>query len=142
MSDNILMDGDEAQIVSTVSNATVIQPQLHLTSSTNVFIGKRSICVLSGATLAEDGSVNYSQGAFQTGNGTLKVKSINAGPANAKVLVNGQPVLVKSMDFDTEFSPVMQAMQPTAAGPIPDPVPVYQGRAQFSTKNNSVFVGG
>lgn len=50
----------------------------------------------------------------------------------------GRAVLLKGTPFAAVFQVVSPAMQPTPAGPIPDPVLVKPGTAQFVTDNVTV----
>ncbi|MBI4491817.1 MAG: hypothetical protein HY690_03380 [Chloroflexi bacterium] len=63
------------------------------------------------------------------GMGTLKVILL---PANmTQRTINGKPILIKGGTFPAMFQVQTPAQQITPVGPIPDPVPVKVGTAQF-----------
>ena len=73
------------------------------------------------------------------GVGTL---TVTLTPANKTLqTVNGRAILIKGTPFVAQFQVVAPAMQPTPAGPIPDPVLLKPGTAQFITTNVSVRAG-
>jgi hypothetical protein len=73
------------------------------------------------------------------GMGTLTVMLT---PANRTLqTVNGRAILLRGTPFVAQFQVVVPAMQPTPVGPVPDPVVVKPGQAQFITTNVTVRAG-
>jgi hypothetical protein len=71
--------------------------------------------------------------------GTLKVILL---PTNMTAFsTNQKPILIKGATFQAIFNVTAPAMQPTPAGPVPDPVLVKPGTAQFITTNVAVKAG-
>jgi len=54
---------------------------------------------------------------------------------------NGKAILIKGTPFLAEFTVTTPAMQPTPAGPVPDPVAKKPGMAEFITTNATVKAG-
>jgi hypothetical protein len=54
---------------------------------------------------------------------------------------NKKPILIKGSVFQAMFNVEAPAMQPTPAGPIPDPLLAKPGTAQFITTNATVKAG-
>jgi Contractile injection system spike tip protein len=55
-------------------------------------------------------------------------------------MFGGKPALLKGATFQAMFNVTVPAMQPTPVGPIPDPVLVKPGIAQFITSTVNVQV--
>ena len=73
------------------------------------------------------------------GTGTL---SLTLTATNTTMLSkNGDPMLIKGTPFTAEFDVVAPAMQPTPAGPVPDPVSKKSGIAEFITTNTRAKAG-
>lgn len=140
MGDFIIKSGDQIQI--TVPPPAVV-PQLMapvpLTgSSTSVQIGGQPAC-LEGDELppAIQGPLMYTSPPFVTpGMGTIQIV---LAPTNLTTTTqNGKPMLLKGATFQAIFNVVSPAMQPTPVGPVPDPLMVKPGTAQFITTNMTV----
>lgn len=82
----------------------------------------------------------YTAPPFVTpGTGTV---SVTLTPINKTLLTkNGKAILIKGTPFMAEFTVMAPAMQPTPAGPIPDPVAKKPGMAEFITTNLLVKAG-
>ncbi len=82
----------------------------------------------------------YTSPPFVTpGMGTL---TIMVTPANlSKQTENGKPLLLKGATFQASFAVSAPAMQPTPAGPVPDPVLTKPGTCSFITTNLTVQAG-
>jgi hypothetical protein len=82
----------------------------------------------------------YTAPPFVTpGMGTLKV---TLTPLNKTAMSkNGKPILIKGAPFPAEFNVIAPAMQPTPAGPVPDPVMKKPGIAEFITTTVNVKAG-
>ena len=72
------------------------------------------------------------------GLGTL---TLTLTPSNMtlRTTVAGKPALIKGAVFNAIFTVTMPAMQPTPAGPVPDPVPTKPATAQFITTTVNVL---
>jgi hypothetical protein len=79
----------------------------------------------------------YTAPPFVTpGMGTLTVMLL---PINKTIqTVNGRAILIKGSTFPAQFQVTVPAMQPTPVGPVPDPLLVKPGTAQFITTNMNV----
>jgi len=63
-------------------------------------------------------------------------------PANTALrTLSGKPLLIKGTPFQAIFTVTMPAMQPTPAGPVPDPLVVKPGTAQFIPTTPTVMAG-
>jgi hypothetical protein len=73
------------------------------------------------------------------GTGTL---SITLAPNDlSKKAQNGKPVILKGMTLQASFAVPSPAVQPTPAGPLPDPVMTKPGTCEFITTDISVQAG-
>jgi len=73
------------------------------------------------------------------GMGTVSVTLL---PLNKTMTTkNGKALLIKGTPFPAEFTVSAPAMQPTPAGPVPDPVAKKPGMAEFITTNATVKAG-
>ncbi|MGH9075854.1 MAG: hypothetical protein ACRDY0_00085 [Acidimicrobiales bacterium] len=81
----------------------------------------------------------YNSPPFVTpGMGTLTVILL---PTNmTKQTVNGKPILLKGAVFQAIFTVTVPAIEPVVV-PVPDPVAVKPGTAQFITTNATVLAG-
>jgi Contractile injection system spike tip protein len=86
------------------------------------------------------GPLPYVSPPFVTpGTGTLM---LTLTPTNKTLqTVNGRAMLIKGTPFMAQFQVVAPAMQPTPGGPVPDPLLLKPGTAQFITVNVSVRAG-
>ena len=85
------------------------------------------------------GPLPYISPPFVTpGMGTLMLTLV---PSNLtpRTSVGGKPAIVKGTPFTATFSVTVPAMQPTPAGPVPDPVVTKPGTAQFITTTVNVL---
>jgi hypothetical protein len=104
-------------------------------SSTNFMVMNQPVCLLGDQIpMAWRGPMPYTAPPFVTpGMGTLQVVLL---PTNQTAqTTNGSPILIKGSTFQAMFNVTVPAMQPTPAGPIPDPLAVKPGTAQFITVN-------
>lgn len=141
--DFIMRTGDMVQI--TIPPPTVV-PQLAapvpLTgTSTNLIVVGAAAC-LEGDELPPSlrGPLTYTAPPFVTpGTGTLQ---LTLTPTNKTALTeNGKKILIKGEQFIAKFTVETPAQQPTPAGPVPDPVAVKPGTAQFITTNATTLAG-
>ncbi|WNV87968.1 hypothetical protein [Umezawaea sp. Da 62-37] len=83
----------------------------------------------------------YTAPPFVTpGTGRLQITLL---PTNKSLRTRsgGRSILLRGTVFTALFQVVSPAMQPTPVGPIPDPVLVKPGTAQFVTDNATVRLG-
>jgi Contractile injection system spike tip protein len=110
-------------------------------SSTDVQVNEQFAC-LQGDELPQSlrGPLPYTAPPFVTpGTGTL---TLTLNPSNLTVeSSNGQKILIKGQTFTATFTVQSPAMQPTPGGPVPDPLAVKPGTAQFITTNATVYAG-
>jgi hypothetical protein len=110
-------------------------------TSTDVQVNNQFVC-LQGDELPMSlrGPLPYTAPPFVTpGTGTLKLTLL---PANTTLQSsNGKKILIKGPTFTATFTVQSPAMQPTPGGPVPDPVAVKPGTAQFITTNATVYAG-
>jgi hypothetical protein len=104
-------------------------------TGTTVMIGNVPICLM-GDELPPSlkAPMPYTSPPFVTpGMGTL---TIILAPNNlSKKTVNGKAMILKGATFQASFAVSSPAMQPTPAGPVPDPVMTKPGTCQFITTN-------
>ncbi len=141
--DYIIVSGDMIRV--TMPPPTIV-PQLMapvplVGSSPKVTVGGMPVC-LEGDELpaALRGPLPYTSPPFVTpGTGTLDISLL---PANKTVQTeNGKKILIKGTAFTARFTVQTPAQQPSPAGPVPDPLPVKSGTAQFITGNVRVKAG-
>ncbi|BFU47633.1 hypothetical protein [Krasilnikovia sp. MM14-A1004] len=141
--DFIIATGDQIQV--TIPPPTIV-PQLAapiplIGTSKNVMVGTNPVC-LEGDELpvAIKGPLTYTAPPFITpGTGTLEITLL---PTNKTMQTeNGKKILVKGATFTVRFNVQTPAQQPTPTGPVPDPVAVKPGTAQFITTNVQVKAG-
>ena len=110
-------------------------------SSTSLMIGGMPACLLGDELpQAISGPLPYTAPPFVTpGMGTV---SVILTPTNQTMLTqNGKAILIKGQQFMAKFTVSTPAMQPTPAGPVPDPVLTKPGTAQFITTNINTQAG-
>lgn len=110
-------------------------------SSQNLVVGGAPAC-LEGDELppAIQVPLTYTAPPFVTpGMGTLQ---LTLTPTNKTMMTeNGKKILIKGQQFIAKFNVQTPAQQPTPAGPVPDPVAVKPGTAQFITTNVMTTAG-
>lgn len=83
----------------------------------------------------------YTAPPFVTpGVGTVQVILI-PGVHTTLQTTNEKPILIRGTPFEAMFNVETPAMQPTPAGPVPDPLLVKPGIAEFITTNVVVQAG-
>lgn len=110
-------------------------------SSTNTKVMDQYVCLVGDEIpMAWRSPMPYTAPPFVTpGTGTLQVILL---PTNQTAMtMNGSPMLLKGSVFQAMFQVQSPAMQPTPAGPVPDPLLVKPGTAQFITVNATVKAG-
>lgn len=141
--DFIIVTGDMIQVTIT---PPAIVPQLMapvplVGTGQNVLVGGLPVC-LEGDELppALKAAMPYTAPPFVTpGMGTLEITLL---PANKTMQTeNGKKILIKGATFTAKFNVQAPAMQPTPGGPVPDPLLVKPGTAQFITTNVQTKAG-
>ena len=141
--DFVIRTGDTVKI--TIPKPAIIPaieaPVPLIGSSTNVTAVGPLIC-LFGDELPKviAGPLPYTAPPFVTpGVGKL---TLTLTPTNFTALtVNGKPILIKGTPFVAVFNVTAPAIKPTPDGPVPDPLVVKTGTAQFITTNATVRAG-
>jgi hypothetical protein len=141
--DFILKTGDMIQI--TISPPAIVPmlmaPVPLVGSSTSVMVGGMPACLLGDELpQAISGPLPYTAPPFVTpGMGTV---SVTLTPTNQTAMTqNGKAILIKGQQFMAKFTVSTPAMQPTPAGPVPDPVATKPGTAQFISTNINTQAG-
>ena len=144
MADIVMRTGDMIQItIPAPALVPQIQAPVPLTgSSTNVTVVGTPAC-LQGDELPPVLRVPlvYTAPPYVTpGTGTLTLTLL---PTNlTKQTTNGgKPLLLKGGTFQAMFTVNSPAMQPTPAGPVPDPLVQKPGTARFISTNQIVKAG-
>lgn len=141
--DFIIVTSDMIQV--TIPPPTIV-PQLMapvplVGTGQSVLVGGKLIC-LEGDELPPSlrGPLPYTAPPFVTpGTGTLEITLM---PNNKTAqTVNGKKILLKGTTFTVRFNVQTPAQQPTPGGPVPDPVAVKPGTAQFITTNVQTMAG-
>jgi len=141
--DFVIKTGDMIRI--TITPPAIVPPLMSpvplVGTSTNLMVNSMLAC-LEGDELppALRAPLPYTAPPFVTpGMGTV---SVTLTPANKTLKSrNGQAILIKGTPFPAEFRVTAPAMQPTPGGPVPDPVAVKPGIAEFITTTVNVKAG-
>jgi len=142
-SDFIIVTGDMIQV--TIPPPAVVPmlmaPVPLIGTSQKVMVGGKLIC-LEGDELPPSlkAPMPYTAPPFVTpGTGTLELTLM---PNNKTLQTeDGKKILVKGATFTAKFNVQSPAMQPTPGGPVPDPLMVKVGTAQFITTNMQTMAG-
>ena len=143
MGDFIIKTNDMIQITITPPAIVpmLVAPVPLIGTGTTVMVSNVPIC-LQGDELPPSlkAPMPYTSPPFVTpGMGTL---SIMLAPLNlSKKTQNGKPIILKGATFQASFAVSSPAMQPTPAGPVPDPVMTKPGTCQFITTNINTQAG-
>lgn len=144
MTDFVIKTGDMLEVtIPEPAVVPVLEAPLPLTgSSTNVTIGGMPVC-LQGDELPMElrEPLPYTAPPFTvpgTGMLTLTVLPENLTQQTTN---GGKPLLIRGSMFTAMFTVEEPAMQPTPAGPVPDPEVEKPGTARFITTNESVQAG-
>ena len=120
----------------------LVAPAPLVGTSKGLTVGNMAVC-LEGDELppALKAPMPYTAPPFVTpGTGTV---SVTLTPMNKTLVTKegGKAILIKGTPFVAEFTVMAPAMQPTPAGPVPDPVAKKPGMAEFITTNVLVKAG-
>lgn len=141
--DYIIVTGDMIQITISPPTTvfTLLAPVPLQGSSGDVKVNGMAVC-LEGDELPSmlSSPQAYIEPPYVIpGTGTVSL-TLNSDNKTEKTK-NRSPILIKGTPFKAEFSVVAPAMQPTPAGPVPDPGSKKSGDAQFITTNTRVKAG-
>lgn len=140
MGDFILRTGDllKVMIPPPVAVPMLVVPVPLLGSGTNVLVEAMPVCLLGDELPSElKEPLPYVEPPFTipgTGRLTLTLRPANM---TARTL-RGKPILIKGQQFPALFTVETPATQATPLGPVPDPVAVKPGTAEFITTNATV----
>jgi hypothetical protein len=96
------------------------------------------VCLLGDELPAElKGPLPYTAPPF-TVPGTGKLALTLMTPNMTARTSAGKPILIKGQKFAALFTVVTPAEQTTPAGPVPDPLGIKEGTAEFITTNETV----
>jgi hypothetical protein len=133
--DFIIKTGDQIKI--TIPPPCIV-PMLQapvplIGTGTTVLESNKPICLQGDELpLSIKAPMPYTAPPFVTpGMGSLQIILM---PNNLTMLTqNGKPIIIKGATFQAIFNVSAPAMQPTPAGPVPDPLVVKPGTAMFIT---------
>ncbi|WP_372412222.1 hypothetical protein [Streptomyces luteireticuli] len=143
MGDFVIRTGDTLTV--TIPGGTIIpaaaSPVPLAGSSVKMKVEKMAVC-LEGDELPQSLKVPlaYTAGSYTTpGQGTL---TLTLTPTNktSKTKCEGKHILIKGGDFPAKFVVGTPAQQP-GSPPTPDPQPVKNGTAKFTTTNTTSKAG-
>ncbi|GAC1437534.1 MAG: hypothetical protein NVSMB65_11850 [Chloroflexota bacterium] len=143
MSDIVIKTGDMVKVTipPPALVPALMAPVPLIGTGTTVMVAKQPVC-LQGDELPPTLRVPlpYTAPPFVTpGMGTL---TLMLTPANmTQRTQNGKPVLIKGASFTAQFQVTAPAMQPTPGGPVPDPLMVKPGTAEFIPSTPTVKAG-
>ena len=135
--DFIIRSGDMIQItIPPPAIVPMITAPVPMVGTSKDMCGNMPMC-LQGDELPPTirGPLPYTAPPFVTpGTGSLQIILL---PTNLTILTNngGKPIIIKGATFQAIFNVQAPAMQPTPGGPVPDPLLVKPGTAQFITTN-------
>jgi hypothetical protein len=136
MSDYTLIDGDKAIFVPSFGAATVVVQPGTLTASGPATIGSKKMCVAGDEKSVSVAGCNYMTASHPIpGTGTLEIAQLAGDQTATKTRSGSTLVLLVGSSFTARFTVQSPALQPTAAGPVPDPTPKYAGIGSFTTTN-------
>jgi hypothetical protein len=142
MSDLVLVDGDKAVFERAFGSATVIPRAGRLKGSGSMRVGGKVACVEGDEGSVRVEGCSYSAKPFVTpGVGTLTIKELAPDQLAASSSTRGGKLMAKGGSFIAEFSVTTPATQPSAAGPIPDPIAKYLGTGSFVPTNGKTKAG-
>lgn len=141
--DFIIVTGDMIQVTITPPAIVpmLMAPVPLVGTGQTVLVGGKPIC-LEGDELPPSlkAPMPYTAPPYVTpGTGKLEITLL---PTNKTIQTeNGKKILIKGATFTAKFNVQTPAQMPTPAGPVPDPVAVKPGTAQFITTNVQIKAG-
>jgi hypothetical protein len=134
--DYVLIDADQALFEPTFGAAMVVVRPGKLRGSAPASLNGKRLCVVGDEASATVTGCLYSSGAYPIpGVGSLEVASLGSNQRTRTIQSGGQQLLLVGGSFTARFKVESPAQQPTAAGPIPDPMATYTGKGRFLTTN-------
>jgi len=134
--DYVLIDADQALFQPTFGAAMVVVRPGTLRASGPTSLNGKRICVAGDEASATVKGCLYSSGTYPIpGMGSLEVAALATDQRTRTIRSGGQQLLLRGGSFTARFRVESPAQQPTAAGPIPDPMTEYTGKGCFLTTN-------
>ncbi|HEX2872359.1 MAG TPA: hypothetical protein VHP33_13920 [Polyangiaceae bacterium] len=141
MPDYVLIDGDQALFMPTFGAATVVvRPGSLRAGGAAQLEGKRWCVAGDEASVSVPGCMYMTPTHSIPGTGTLEIDSLASDQQSQQTTLGGAAVLLLGSSFTAKFSVQSPAQQPTAAGPVPDPMTQYSGSGQFLSTNSKLKV--
>lgn len=143
--DNIIRAGDIVTFLPAFGNAMLLAPAMV------PMIGTGGSVLTEGAPTAIQGDemkvtlpgIPYNAPPFVTpGVCMLQIAKLGPDQVSKKTKIMGQGVILMGSVFDAKLTVVTPAMQPTPAGPIPDPVAMKMGKGKFTKSALQTTDGG
>lgn len=135
--DVVLIDGDQALFQPAFGAAIVVVQPGALQASGPATLNGKKICVAGDeASVSVKGCVYQSASYPIPGSGTLEVASLGSDQQTSTTCSGGQQLLLVGGSFTARFKVDSPAQQPTASGPVPDPMSEYSGQGSFQSANN------
>ena len=136
MADHVLIDGDVAVFSPTFGTATVAVRPGTLRATGPATLGGKRLCVAGDEKSVSVAGCSYVTPSHPLpGTGTLEIAALARDQTAATPSTGGAPVLLVGSRFTAAFVVQDPAKQPSAGGPIPDPLPRYSGSGTFETAN-------
>jgi hypothetical protein len=138
MADYVLINGDKAMFMPAFGAATVVvQPGTLVASGPATFGGSKKLCIVGDEKSVKVPGCMYTAGPYSIpGTGMLEIAALAADQKAEKTKSGATAVMLVGGNFDAKFTVQAPAQQPTAAGPVPDGTPTYQGKGNFVTTNS------
>ncbi len=134
--DFVLIDGDQALFQPTFGVATVVVLPGSLQASGPATLNGSKLCVAGDeASVSVKGCVYLAPPFVIPGTGSLEIASLGADQQASSTKTGAKAPLLVGGSFTARFKVESPAQQPTAAGPVPDSTPSYQGSGRFLTTN-------
>ena len=140
MLDLIIYDGDIANFIPAFGPAIVVVQPGQMKASGPATLSGKKICLEGDESKVSVPGCMYMAGPFAIpGTGTLKIASLAPNQKTVKTKHQGKAIIIKGAMFIAKFEVQSPAQQPTPAGPIPDPTPMYSGQGSFITTNTKAM---
>jgi hypothetical protein len=135
----VLIDGDKAIFMPTFGAATVVVQPGSLKASGPAQDGGKKLCIVGDeASVSVRGCMYTTASHTIPGTGTLEIAALAGDQQATKTTAGNTKVMLVGSKFTARFVVQSPAQQPTAGGPVPDPVPQYSGSGNFVTTNTKL----